>query len=663
MHVFPEGTLNFNIMLKLIQQKIILTAILMLFPFLTNGQNTTHYNQHEIFSPNLLNHPESPYRSNNGAPGYNYWQNKADYQIKATLDTVKQIITAEVTLTYINNSPDSLDYIWLELGQNLFKEKSIGYYSQNAPGEAGGFSFEKVSFQTNGKWQDADYIISDTRMQIRLPQSISPKGGKTSFLFKYSFHISKKQFRMGLANTKNGSIFEVAQWYPRMCVYDDIRGWNTLPYQGAGEFYCEYGDFDYVVTVPWNMIVAGSGDLVNKSEVMTPEQIKRLKQASQSDKTQYIISPKEVGSTSSRPTKKGTLTWHFKMKNSRDIAWAASSAYIWDAAKVNMPNNKSVIAMSVYPAESTGKNAWDRSTEYLKHSIEFFSENYYPYPYPVAYNIAGPAGGMEYPGLCFCHWKMDKANVLYFVTAHEIGHNWFPMIVGSNERRYAFMDEGFNTFIDIYAQENFNNEEFGPKRDGEYDPAKKNPSRDLVAYLTKPDAEAIINLADVMQGKYSHMLSYYKSTHGLVLAREYILGHEKFDYAFKQYIKKWAFKHPSPNDFFRMMNNATGDDLNWFWNGWYYQTWTLDQAIEGVDLKGGESIITLKNNGKMVMPVTLKIETESGKSEIVRLPVEIWQQGDTYTFHYKSSEHLKAVTIDPDEQLPDTVESNNYWNK
>ncbi len=650
-------------MLKLIQQKIILTAFIMLFPFFLNGQNNSNYDQHEVFSPDLLNHPESPYRSNNGAPGYNYWQNKANYQIKASLDTIKQFITAEVTLTYINNSPDSLDYIWLELGQNLFKEKSIGYYSQNAPGEAGGFSFDKVSFQTKGKWQDADYIISDTRMQIRLPQSIAPKGGKTNFLFKYSFHLSKKQFRMGLVNTKNGSIFEAAQWYPRMCVYDDIRGWNTLPYQGAGEFYCEYGDFDYEVTVPWNMIVAGSGDLINKSEVMTQEQIKRLKQASQSDNTKYIISPEEIGTSSSRPTNKGTLTWHFKMKNSRDVAWSASAAYIWDAAKVNMPNNKNVVAMSVYPVESSGKNAWDRSTESLKHSIEYFSANYYPYPYPVAYNIAGPAGGMEYPGLCFCHWKIDKANVLYFVTAHEIGHNWFPMIVGSDERRYAFMDEGFNTFIDIYAQANFNNEEFGPKRDGEYDPVAKNPSRDLVAYLTRPDAEAIINLHDVMQGKYGHALNYYKGSHGLVLAREYILGHEKFDYAFKQYIKKWAFKHPCPNDFFRMMNNATGEDLNWFWNGWYYQTWTLDQSIEGVDSKENESIITLKNNGKMVMPVTLKIETESGNSEIVRLPVEIWQKGDTYTFHYKSSEPLKAVTIDPDEQLPDTVESNNYWNK
>jgi aminopeptidase N len=320
--------------------------------------------------------------------------------------------------------------------------------------------------------------------------------------------------------------------------------------------------------------------------------------------------------------------------------------------------------MSVYPVESIGDTAWSRSTEYLKHSVEYFSKNWFPYPYPIALNIAGSVGGMEYPGLSFCGWKDGNAHILYLVTAHEIGHNWFPMIVGSDERRYPFMDEGFNTFIDIYAQDDFNKGEFGHKRDGEFDPKGKNPARDIVPYMTSADAKSILDLADI-QGKQTHTLSYYKTALGLVIAREYILGTERFDYAFREYIKQWAFRHPTPNDFFRLMNNASGEDLNWFWNAWFYQNWTLDQCVSNVCYADNNPAhgaqITLTNLQRMAMPVKLKIVEKNGTVREINLPVEIWQNGSKYIFNYNSSSELDSVIVDPHFELPDINDKNNRW--
>jgi len=642
--------------------KYIIGLFFIFFVVLSSAQKKEQYDQHQAFSPALLNFPESPYRSAGGIPGPHYWQNKADYSLAVTLDTTDQTISGTATVTYTNNSPDPLNYLWFELGQDLFKKGSRGSYSQGVPTSAGGFMFRSVKLE-NGK--AADYIIDDTRMQVRLSEPLAAQGGQIKLEFDYSFRISDRQFRTGLVATKNGTLYDVAQWYPRVCVYDDIRGWNTLPYLGPGEFYSEYGDFGYAITLPWDMIVAGSGELVNPEEVLTRKQISRLKEAEKNNGIRFIIAPDEVASPSNRPVSKGLLTWRFRMNNSRDVAWTASRAYVWDAARVNLPEGKTCLAMSVYPAESLGDTAWSRSTEYLKHTIEHFSEKWFPYPYPVALNVAGSVGGMEYPGLCFCGWKIKKAKSMYYVTAHEIGHNWFPMIVGSDERRYAFMDEGFNTFIDIYAQDDFNSNEFGPKRDGEYDPDGKNPARDLVPYLTSPEAESLANYSDVMQRKHSHTLSYYKSALGLVLAREYILGADRFDYAFREYIRQWAYKHPSPNDFFRLMNNATGEDLNWFWNAWYCHTWTLDQGVTKVSYadndpaKGAQ--ITLINTRQMVMPVKLKVTEENGKVSVLKLPVEIWQGGGEYIFLYNSTSPLQSVIIDPDEQLPDVNPENNSW--
>ena len=628
------------------------------------AQPESIYDQHQVFNSNHLIAPESPFRSASGIPGSDYWQNKADYNLSVTLDTLAQTISGTELITYTNFSPDNLDYLWMELGQNLFMEGSRGSFAQNVPTTASGFRFKSIRIVDGHSTREAKYLISDTRMQIRLDQPIPGKGGQIKIKIEYSFQTGDKQFRTGRVSSKKGAIYDVAQWYPRLCVYDDLRGWNTLPYLGAGEFYCEYGDFSYEIRVPWDMIVVGSGELVNPEEVLTKNEILRLKQAAESDKTQFIIRPEEVATLTSRPVQKGWLTWKFKMKNSRDVAWAASKAYLWDAARINLPESKTALAMSVYPIESMGDTSWNRSTEYLKYSVEHFSKKWFPYPYPIAVNVGGPVGGMEYPGLSFCSWKPRKAAVLYLVTAHEIGHNWFPMVVGSDERRFPFMDEGFNTFIDIYAQDDFNKGEFGPKRDGEYDKSGKNPARDLVPYIIRPDAESIMNLADV-QGSNTHTLSYYKAALGLVLAREYILGTDRFDYAFRDYIRHWTYRHPTPTDFFRFINNATGEDLDWFWNAWFYQTWKLDQCVSGVtyvdDNPAHGARITLTNLQQMAMPVKLKITEMNGIVRMVNLPVEIWQTGSNYVFNYNSSSTINSIEVDPDQELPDINPKNNRW--
>ena len=295
-------------------------------------------------------------------------------------------------------------------------------------------------------------------MQLRLASPLEANGGTVEIKMNYSFNIPQYGAdRTGIQATENGKMFAIAQWYPRMCVYDDIEGWNTLPYLGASEFYLSYGDFEYEITAPAKMIVVASGDLQNPQDVFTPEQLKRYNEAKKSDKTVIIRGASEINSPASRPAKK-MLTWKYVLKNARDVAWAASEAFILDGARMNFPSGRKGLALSVYPAESNGNNAWERSTEYTKASIEGYSDKWYEYPYNTAVNVASNVGGMEYPAIVFCGWKARGAG-LWGVTDHEFGHTWFPMIVGSNERKYGWIDEGFNTFLQPLLMEGNTNQE------------------------------------------------------------------------------------------------------------------------------------------------------------------------------------------------------------
>lgn len=632
----------------------------------SNDTISSNYKPSKLFSPMFYKDKGTEFHSASGAPGPKYWQNRADYTLNATLDTVKNTITCSEQIKYTNNSPDALPFLWLQLDQNSYKaDARSNYVTGFAPSRnqhTTGYDIKSVSTGDGKMSTKTDFIISDTRMQIRLAKSL-PAGNSIVLNIQYQYTMPGNfGNRNDFFETKNGKIYEVSQWYPRMCVYDDSHGWDTLPFLGPGEFYLEYGDIDYKVTLPSDMIIGGSGELLNPNEVLTTKQIARLNEARNSDKTVMIRSAEEITQASSRPKTGGTLTWHFRMNNTRDVAFGASKAYIWDAARVNLPGGKKSLAMSVYPVESAGNDAWGRATEYLKKSMEYFSEKWFVYPYPVAVNEAGIAGGMEYPGIVFDGIN-DKGGELYWVTAHEIGHNWFPMIVGSDERRYAFMDEGFNTFIDVYAADEFNHGEYAPKRDGEYAPGKGNPADEIVPVIADPNAPIIMTAADAVSEKYRHPIEYFKPAFGLVLLREHILGHDRFDYAFRNYIHNWAYKHPQPDDFFRSMDNGAGEDLSWFWNGWFYHNWSLDLALVDAkyvnnDPKQGIQV-TVANKEQMAMPFTVEVKLKDGSKKRMSLPVETWLQQKAITFTIPTTTEAESVTVDPDASLPDMDRKNN----
>ena len=616
----------------------------------------SNYNYHDAFAPGFYTKNATETRSASGQPGPKYWQNRADYQLTANLNDATNTITGSEVLTYTNNSPDKLSFLWMYLDQNLFKKDSRGNAvipikgSRNgAKGEVfdGGQIIKSVKIVTLEKGKSLEkevkFTIVDTRMQVELPQELKANGASVKLKIDFTF-VSPLygSDRMGVEDTKNGKIFTMAQWYPRMCVYDDVKGWNTLPYLGAGEFYLEYGDFDVAITTPASHIVVCSGELQNPSDVYTAEQQKRWAAAKISDKTVIIRSADEVASPSSRPTGKATLTWKFKIKNSRDVAWASSASFILDAAKINLPSGKKALAISVYPVESNGNDGWERSTEYTKSSIENYSKRWFEYPYPNAVNVAGNEGGMEYPGIVFCSWK-DKGKGLWGVTDHEFGHIWFPMIVGSNERLFAWMDEGFNTFINSLSAKDFNN--------GEYNDPPTN-MHFMSEVMTNPEMEPIFTAPDGMKEANLGILAYYKPGAGLTMLREQILGEARFDKAFRTYVERWAYKHPQPDDFFRTIENVAGEDLNWFWRGWIINNWRLDQSVVKVkyvksDAKNG-ALITVENLEKMPMPLVVELKTKSGTTSRVKLPVEIWQRNVDWTFKTETTEELESVTIEPD---------------
>ncbi|WP_292245889.1 M1 family metallopeptidase [Mesonia sp.] len=594
------------------------------------------------------------YRTASGKPGHEYWQNQADYNLEVELDDQQHTITGNVEITYTNNSPEILDFIWLYVEQNRFTETSRGTLTTPTNGNRyngdtdGGYNLSNI--KVDGK--EVEYLISDTRMQIFLDEALEPKGNSVNISIDFSYKIPIEGMdRMGRLKVEDGWIYAMAQWYPRVAVFDDVTGWNVEPYLGAGEFYLEYGDYDYKVTVPYNMTVVGSGELQNPKEVLTKKQLRRWEKASKSKKTVYIIEPDEVGEAKTYKKTSGKNTWHFKMKNTHDVAFGASSAFIWDAAKMNLDEDKVGLAQSAYPKESDGESAWSRSTEYTKASIEFYSETYYPYPWKNAVNVAAEIEGMEYPGLSFCSWKSKEAS-LWGVTDHEFGHNWFPMIVGSNERKYAWMDEGFNTFINHFSSNAFN--------DGEY-PSHLDKTRNIQSYLLRETREGIDNYPDVTNLRNLGYTAYYKPATGLITLRNYILGPERFDRAFKSYIATWAFKHPQPSDFFNHIENVAGENLNWFWKGWFYGNNNIDISVENVEKNENGYSIVLKNNGGIPMPVKLNVVYQDDTEKSIDLPVEIWQRGNSWEHFLETNKEIKKVIFDADQQTPDINSKNDLW--
>ncbi|HFK5508333.1 M1 family metallopeptidase [Elizabethkingia anophelis] len=622
-----------------------------------SAQQASNYDYKEAFKEPFYTYNGNEFRSASGQPGTKYWQNNANYVLNITLDDTQNLFTGSAEVQYTNNSPDELKFIWFQLDQNLFKKESRGsamiplsnsrYGSSNSDFE-GGYTIKSV--KVDGK--EVKYTITDTRMQVDLPKELKSNGGSVKVKIDYAF-VSPEDGadRMGYLKTKNGKIYTMAQWYPRVEVYDDIKGWNTVPYLGPSEFYLEYGDFDVTITAPNNFYVVASGELQNPKDVYSSQQLKKWDEAKNSEKAVVIRSASEVGENTA---KSGNKTWKFKMKQSRDFAFAASPAFILDAARINLPSGKKSLAISAYPVESDGQGAWSRSTEYTKASIEHYSKQWFEYPYPNAVNVAGITNGMEYPGIVFCKYTSKGAG-LWGVTDHEFGHTWFPMIVGSNERKHAWMDEGFNTFINGISTEAFNN--------GEY--YRKGSARGMTGYLFSDKLEPVDTPPDAMRESSIGALAYYKPGTALKILRNNVIGKERFDKAFREYINRWAYKHPVPDDFFRTMENVAGEDLGWFWRSWIQNNWKLDQAISGVKYVDNNytkgAVITIQNLEKMPMPVDLRIQFKDGSHQDMSLPVEIWRRNTEWTFKVPTTKEIQTVIIDPDGNFPDINPSNNVW--
>ncbi len=644
-------------------QFILGCSLLLIFQSNAAAQQTSNFDAHEAFDQTLFDRPGTVYRSGRGTPGPQYWQNEADYTIRVTLDTAANRIEGTDVITYTNNSPDQLHTLWLQLDQNMFAEDGKAYDVHRSTRPANnfedyGFDLSNVKLRRGGQTTSADYEIKGTRMQIRLKEPLEANGGTIEITMNFGYTISHQFIRTGRMNTENGFFFDISQWYPRMCVYDDIRGWNTLPFLISGEFYTEFGDYDYYITAPSNMVVLGSGNLQNPGDVLTDQQQKRLDKARKSDETIHIIKPSEVGARSTRPQHKNKLTWHYSMQNTRDVAWAASNALVWDAVRFKASDNRSGLAMAGYPKSIGGDTAWGKAAQFVKGSVEIFSNQWYEYPWESATVVPQPGGGMEFPGMVFVG-KDFNTRTLWRVVAHEYAHNWFPMLVGSQERRYPWMDEGIVTYISATATLQYKNGKYMPYGGWQAQP------RHLTDKFSDPQMGAVMTRPDVSNDV--GFTAYRKPGLGFYLLRNYVVGAESFDYALRRYTEQWAFKHPSPLDFFRTINNQTGENLNWFWKGWFYETWTIDQAVSDVhyvDANPEEgSLITLRNLDKMPMPVKLKVFESNGRTHRRKLPVEIWQDGPTHKVRINTKSRLDSVIIDPEKWLPDINPENNLWKR
>jgi len=598
-----------------------------------------------VFSPLELPAPNAQ-RAGSGAPGPGYWQQAVDYTIEAALDPALHTISGRAHVTYTNRSPDPLEYLWLHLEQNVFRADSIGarvgHRAAIGLQQASGDGVKLTDLSASGA--PLPFHVYDTLARVDLPEPIAPGGGVFEFDVAFEFAIPPKLFRrFGLEAVEQGTVVQVAQWFPAVAVYDDAHGWNTLPYMGTGEFYTNFGTFDVALTVPRDHIVVATGELSNAAEVFTSEQVERLARARASTETIVIRGVDEVGDPASRPAGDGPLTWHFHAERVRTFAWAASDAFILDAAGLD-----GILVQSAYPKEALP--LWRESTQMMRAAIAGYGERWLPYPYPVATNVNGIESGMEYPMLVFCAEREDEEE-LYDVTSHEIGHTWFPMVVNTDERRHAWMDEGFDTFINHYSRADW----FGDEGPGGADPAT------FAVEMLAPDQLPIMTRPDHLPERLLGKTQYTKTGVGLVLLREVLLGPERFDFAFRKYIERWAFKSPRPADFFRTIEDAAGCDLAWFWRGWFYETGVLDQAVDEViqPRDGRPGILTFTNRGGLVMPLEYEVTFTDGTGLRRRLPVEVWFQTDRITETVASRKLIARVVVDPDAVLPETNRADN----
>jgi hypothetical protein len=559
-----------------------------------NNPNSNHGNKFEQLGTTLPTPNE--YRTASGAPGPKYWQQRCDYNIKATLDEKNLKLSGSETVTYYNSSPDVLTYLWLQLDENEHSTVNNANYQSSNPmsrqvttqqidagtskGDNGyGDIIQKL---TDANGNNLNYTINKTMMRVELPQPLKP-GQKFVFNCDWYYKISDRMSMGGRGGyeyfPEDGNyLFTITQWYPRLCVYSDFQGWQNHQFTGRGEFALTFGDFKVQMTVPADHVVGGTGICQNYQKVMTPTQFARWQKAQSAKEPVEIVTLAEAKAAEQKKAT-STKTWVFQADSVRDFAWTSSRKFIWDAMPAQIEGRKSkTMCMSYYGKEAY--SLWSKySTKVVAHTIKSYSHFTIPYPYPVAQSVEA-ANGMEYPMICFNNGRTNKDGTyseqtkyaMLGVIIHEVGHNFFPMIVNSDERQWTWMDEGLNTFVEYLTEELFD-----PKF-----PSRRGPAWTITDYmkLPKDQLEPIMTNSENIVGFGPN--AYSKPATGLNILRETIMGRQLFDYAFKQYAQRWAFKHPTPADFFRTMEDASGEDLDWFWRGWFYSTDVCDISLDSV---------------------------------------------------------------------------------
>lgn len=609
------------------------------------------------------------YRDATGAPGPEYWQQRADYDIVATLDTGAKSLSGTVTVRYTNNSPDTLRFVWMQLDQNLFRTSSQGSYlfpgdSRNSSaGFEGGYVLGGVS--VDGK--PVTPFVDGTMMRLDLPGPLPARGGHITIVAQYHFKVPEHGAdRMG----RDGPLYEFAQWYPRMVVYDDVRGWNSDQYLGQGEFYLEYGDIDYTVSVPTGYTVGGSGVLQNADEVLTSTERDRLARAAHDTAVVPIITAEEAEAAKKHGVS-GMKTWHFRAENVRDVAWGAAPDFRWDATWTGaLPGRDAGALCQSYYEEPKAGREWEHVAENTQWTIRTYSRLIGAYPYPQASSVAGPVSGMEYPMFVMVEYtQRNETGDVFRTNDHEQGHEWFPMVVGSNERRYAWMDEGINTYINAFSQE---------RRYGADERAWPPGMDNWASFLGIWAQTVAVGIDAPIMERPDHVDeqalandAYEKPAAVLLALRDHVVGRESFDLAMREYFRRWAFKHPTPGDFFRTVENVTGQDLSWFWRGFFYSTALLDVGIDSVQSVAREvpdsaakatAVVYLRRNSRVVFPVAIRLKFANGETRDFHFPVDIWARGSRTEVELPVPARVVGARLWPNRTaVPDMRQSNDLW--
>ena len=630
----------------------------------------------------LLQSPNE-YRTASGAPGPRYWQQRADYDIAVEVDEASNVLTGSETVTYYNNSPDVLSYIWLQLDENFHRrtaeaaraatssipgritEQTLANYSQDRLEGLG----VNITLLADAAGKNLTYTINQTMMRIDLPVPLKP-GQKFVFRINWNYKINRKAQgdRGGYEHFRDddNNLYSITQFFPRLAVYSDFQGWQHLQFTGGSEFALTFGNYKVKITVPADHIVASTGECRNYAQVLTAAQQQRLAKAKDAREPIFIVTLDEALEASRKKTT-AKKTWIFEANNVRDFAFNTSRRLVWDAMTTDIEGRK-VWCMSFY-----GKEAFPiyskYSTKVIEHTLKVYSRMTIPYPYPVAQSVEANIG-MEYPMLAMNFGRADASgnytqairNAAISVIIHEVGHNFFPMIVNSDERQWWWMDEGLNSFCQYVAEQEF---EKGY-------PSRRGPMKNLVNYMKMPreEVEPIMTKGDAVKDVGSN--AYAKAATGLNMLREVIMGRELFDFSFREYARRWAFRHPTPADLFRTMEDASGYDLDWFWRGWYFRTEPVDIALDSVKAMQSETPLngkdvylyelSISNKGGMVMPVIIGWTYKDGSQETETVPAGVWMSNEhRFRKVFRKEKEVASIQLDPDQVTTDIDPSNGLW--